>query len=92
MLTNNQMGQPQKPIAAEQQILALGHVLQSLREEDDVEVLIETTISYIQEQFNYSLIWIALYDRLKHTLFGKGGITPDGDTKFFTQTVCSQSW
>ncbi|MEH1969921.1 sensor histidine kinase [Nostoc sp.] len=81
------MGQPQKPIAAEQQILSLGRVLQSLREEDDVDVLIETTISYLKEQFDYRLIWIALYDRLNHILFGKGGITPDRDTSFLRQRV-----
>ncbi|MEH1845206.1 MAG: GAF domain-containing protein [Nostoc sp.] len=81
------MGQPQKPIAAEQQILSLGRVLQSLREEDDVDVLIETTISYLKEQFDYRLIWIALYDRLNHILFGKGGITPDHDTSFLRQRV-----
>lgn len=81
------MGQPQKSIAAEQQILALGSVLQSLREENDVDVLIEITIAYIYQQFDYSLIWIALYDRLKHTLFGKGGITPDQDTNFLRQRV-----
>ncbi|MFS0515463.1 GAF domain-containing protein [Nostoc sp. UIC 10607] len=81
------MGQPQKPIAAEQQILSLGRVLQSLREEDDVDVLIETTISYLKEQFDYRLIWVALYDRLNHILFGKGGITPDHDTSFLRQRV-----
>ncbi|MEH2309482.1 GAF domain-containing protein [Nostoc sp.] len=81
------MGQPQKPIAAEQQILSLGRVLQSLREEDDVDVLIETTISYLKEQFDYKLIWIALYDRLNHILFGKGGISPDRDTSFLYQKV-----
>lgn len=81
------MGQPQKSIAAEQQILSLGRVLQSLREEDDVDVLIETTISYLKEQFDYKLIWIALYDRLNHILFGKGGITPDHDTSFLRQRV-----
>jgi GAF domain-containing protein len=81
------MGQPQKPIAAEQQILSLGRVLQSLREEDNVDVLIETTISYLKEQFDYKLIWIALYDRLNHILFGKGGITPDHDTSFLRQRV-----
>jgi GAF domain-containing protein len=81
------MGQPQKPIAAEQQILSLGRVLQSLREEDDVDVLIETTISYLKEQFDYRLIWIALYDRLNHILFGKGGITPDDDMSFLRQRV-----
>ncbi|MEH2356291.1 GAF domain-containing protein [Nostoc sp.] len=81
------MGQPQKPIAAEQQILSLGRVLQSLREEDDVDVLIETTISYLKEEFDYKLIWIALYDRLNHILFGKGGITPDRDMSFLRQRV-----
>jgi GAF domain-containing protein len=81
------MGQPQKPIAAEQQILSLGRVLQSLREEDDVDVLIETTISYLKEQFDYKLIWIALYDRLNHILFGQGGITPDHDNVFLRQRV-----
>ncbi|MEH2396799.1 sensor histidine kinase [Nostoc sp.] len=81
------MGQPQKPIAAEQQILSLGRILQSLREEEDVDVLIETTISYLKEQFDYRLIWIALYDRLNHMLFGKGGITPDRDTSFLRQRV-----
>lgn len=81
------MGQPQKPIAAEQQILSLGRILQSLREEEDVDVLIETTISYLKEQFDYRLIWIALYDRLNHILFGKGGITPDRDTSFLRQRV-----
>ncbi|MEH2371558.1 GAF domain-containing protein [Nostoc sp.] len=81
------MGQPQKSIAAEQQILSLARVLQNLREEDDVDVLIETTISYLREQFDYRLIWIALYDRVNHILFGKGGTTPDNDTVFLRQRV-----
>ncbi|MEH1778362.1 MAG: GAF domain-containing protein [Nostoc sp.] len=81
------MGQPQKPIAAEQQILSLGRVLQSIREEDDVDVLIETTISYLKEQFDYRLIWIALYDHLNHILFGQGGMTPDRDQSFLRQRV-----
>jgi len=81
------MGQPQKQDAAEQQILSLGRILQSLRDEDDVDVLIETTISYLKEQFGFSLIWIALYDRLNHILFGKGGITPSSDTSFLQQRL-----
>jgi GAF domain-containing protein len=81
------MGQPQQSIAAEQQILSLGRVLQKLREEDDVDVLIATTISYLQEQFDYKLIWIALYDRLNHILLGKGGLTSGSDTTFLKQRV-----
>ncbi|MBE9205252.1 GAF domain-containing protein [Nostoc sp. LEGE 06077] len=81
------MGQPQRPIAAEQPIIALGRVLQTIREEDNVDVLIDTTISYIREQFDYNLIWIALYDLPKHTLIGKGGVAPDGDSKFLRKQV-----
>lgn len=80
------MGQPQKSIAAEQQILSLGRILQKLREADSVDVLIETTISYLQEQFDYKLIWIALYDRVNHILCGKGG-TPTSETYFLEQRV-----
>ncbi len=81
------MGQPQKPIAAEQQIISLGRVLQSLREDDNIDVLIQTTISYLKEQFDYKLVWIALSDRLNHILFGKGGIAPDNDTSFLKKRV-----
>ncbi len=91
MLTNNQMGPPEKLIAAEKQIISLGRVLQKLREEDNVEVLIETTIAYIKEQFDYQLIWIALYDRLNHTLSGKGGMTPTKDTNFLQQRLVLSS-
>lgn len=87
MFNGNQMRQPQKLTAAEQQILSLGRILQSLREEDNVDALIATTISYLQEQFDYSLIWIAFYDRLNHMLFGKGGTTPSSDTSFLKQRV-----
>ncbi len=80
------MGQPQKLTAAKQEPLSsLGHFLQSLREEDNVEVLIANTISYLQDEYEYSLIWIALYDRLNHVLIGKGGIIPGNNTTFLKQ-------
>jgi transcriptional regulator with GAF, ATPase, and Fis domain len=81
------MRQPQKPTAAEQQILSLGRILERLREEDNVEVLIEITISYLKEQFDYNLIWLALYDRLNHILIGKGGVTPVSDSSQLRQKV-----
>ncbi len=87
MFTNNQMRQYQKFTPAEQQLFSLGRILQILREEDNAEVLIEKTISYLKEQFDYSLIWIALYDRLNHILFGKGGATPDSENSYLRQRV-----
>jgi GAF domain-containing protein len=92
MFTKNfQMGQPQRPIAAEQPIIALGSILQSIREEDNLDVLINTIIAYIQEQFEYNLVWIALYDRLQHSLIGKGGIAPDADSRFLHKRVVLHS-
>ncbi|MEO0971282.1 MAG: hypothetical protein AAFX80_23950, partial [Cyanobacteria bacterium J06639_18] len=72
-------------ITTEQKILSLGRILQNLREEDNVDTLIEKTISFFQEYFQYSLIWVALYDRLNHILFGKGGITPGNETNILQQ-------
>lgn len=79
------MGQHQIPTAYEKQIVALGRVLQTLREEENADVLIETTLNYLQSEFSYRLIWIGLYDRLDHRLFGKGGFTPNGDTTLLKQ-------
>jgi GAF domain-containing protein len=81
------MRQPPNFTAAEEQILSLGRVFQSLREEDNFDALIATTVSYLQEQFEYKLIWIALYDRLNHVLYGKGGITPSNDISYLKQRV-----
>ncbi|HLO89391.1 MAG TPA: GAF domain-containing protein, partial [Nostocaceae cyanobacterium] len=81
------MGQPKKPLAAEQQILSLGNVLQRLREEDNVDILIEMTAAYLQGQFDYQLIWIAIYDRLNHILLGKGGVIPNNDQNFLRQRL-----
>ncbi|BDA69694.1 hypothetical protein CAL7716_038600 [Calothrix sp. PCC 7716] len=50
------MGQPQRPIGAEQHIISLGRVLQSLREEDNIDVLIQTIITFVKEQFDYNLL------------------------------------
>lgn len=81
------MGQPQRPIAAEQHIISLGRVLQSLREEDNVDVLIETIITFVKEQFDYKVIWVALYDRLNHILIGKGGVAPGSSDNFLNQRL-----
>ena len=72
------MVQPNEPNANDKQLVALGRVLQILREEENSDVLIDTVLSYLEAEFDYSLIWIGLYDRLEHRLYGKGGSTPAG--------------
>ncbi|MBD1810565.1 GAF domain-containing protein [Microcoleus vaginatus DQ-U2] len=79
------MGQQQRPKDLDEQIATLERVLQTLREEENVEVLLSTTLGYLQTEFDWPLIWIGLYDRQAHRLFGKGGITPNGDLSFLKQ-------
>ncbi|MDY7024047.1 MAG: ATP-binding protein, partial [Cyanobacteriota bacterium] len=78
------MGQPSH-LGNRLQAMTLSQVLQTLREEDNIDVLLQTSLSYLQAKFNYRLIWIGLYDRLDHQLVGKGGITPDGERSFLHQ-------
>lgn len=79
------MGQQNLQPDHEDQLVNLGRALQALREEDNAEVLIQTTLDYLKDEFKYRLIWIGLYDRLEHRLVGKGGITPNADTTLLKQ-------
>ena len=81
------MSQQQKPNSDDKKLVSLGRVLQILREEDNVDVLIETSLNYLQAEFDYSLIWIGFYDRLDHRILGKGGIAPGGDISFLKQRI-----
>ncbi|MEG4010959.1 MULTISPECIES: sensor histidine kinase [unclassified Microcoleus] len=79
------MGHEQRSKDLDEQMAGLERVLQTLREEENVEVLLETTLGYLQAEFDWRLIWIGLYDRQAHRLFGKGGMTPNGDLSFLKQ-------
>ncbi|MBE9183687.1 GAF domain-containing protein [Microcoleus sp. LEGE 07076] len=79
------MGHQQRPKDLDEEIADLDRVLQTLREEENVEVLLETTLGYLQAEFDWRLIWIGLYDRQAHRLLGKGGMTPNGDLSFLKQ-------
>jgi GAF domain-containing protein len=84
---NHSLGQPKKTILPEEEIISLGKLLRKLRDKDDADALIQETIAYIQGQFDYQLIWLALYDRQNHKLVGKGGILPGLDKSFLRQKV-----
>ncbi len=81
------MVQDKEPNTYDKQLVALGRVLQTLREEENSDVLMETVIAYLQAEFDYGLIWIGLYDRVEHRLFGKGGVTPSGDIALLKQRI-----
>lgn len=79
------MGESHRPKDFTAEMMDLERVLQILREQEDVEILLETTLAYLQAELDYDVIWIGLYDRLDHRLFGKGGVAPHGDISFLKQ-------
>ncbi len=84
------MVQPKEPQSYDKQLVALGRILHTLREEENSDVLIDTVLNYLKTEFDYSLVWVGLYDRLEHRLFGKGGIIPSGDKSFLKQRFSLQ--
>lgn len=74
-------------LSHEKQLVALGRVLQTLREEERIDVLIQSALSYLDAEFNYAVVWIGLYERLGHYLLGHGGVIPNGDSKFLQQQL-----
>lgn len=79
------MVQPKEPTTYDKHLISLGRTLQTLREEENADVLIDTLLNYVKAEFDYSLVWIGLYDRVEHQLFGKGGFSPRGDIPQFRQ-------
>ena len=74
----------------QEQLITLANILQILREEDNVELLIESVFNYLLDNFDYRLIWLGLYDRIKHHLVGKKGF-PEDNNDFFKQTFILNS-
>ncbi len=81
------MGRKQSIPVHQTESLTLGQILQTLREEDDVDLLVETSLAYLTTKFNSYLTWMGLYDRLDHQLVGKGGVSPMGKNDFFKQRI-----
>ncbi|MBW4441436.1 MAG: GAF domain-containing protein [Plectolyngbya sp. WJT66-NPBG17] len=77
------MGHSKETTQSEQQLTALGRVLQQLREGDTVAI--ETVYAYFNTCFSFDLVWIGLYDRAEHRLFGKGGKSPLKDAPLLKQ-------
>ncbi len=66
----------------DRQFVNLGRIMQFLRDEDSIDSLLSATLDYLRDNFDYKLIWMALYEPENHRLTGKGGITPAGEIKF----------
>jgi GAF domain-containing protein len=80
------MGQPKAPATHEKQMVALGRILQSLREEESLESLVAATVAHVEAAFSYTFLWVGLYDRIQHRLYGRGGLCAQG-SRFLKQQI-----
>jgi GAF domain-containing protein len=89
LVTNFQgdMASQKEPSTYEKQLVALGRTLQALCEGENLDVLIQITLNYLQSEFDYALIWLGLYERMGHRLVGKGGVSPNGDVPILKQRI-----
>uniref|UniRef100_B8HTH7 Putative GAF sensor protein n=1 Tax=Cyanothece sp. (strain PCC 7425 / ATCC 29141) TaxID=395961 RepID=B8HTH7_CYAP4 len=67
-------------------LVALEEVLQTLRDQQRIDRLVETTSQFLHKEFNYPLVWIAVYLREEHMLVGQGGVS-EKDHSFLKQKV-----
>jgi hypothetical protein len=76
------MGKLPNPKSFDTKLVTLARIMQTLREERNLEVLLKATLDYLCNEFDYRLVWLGLYDRLEHRLEGKGGKSPNNDSAF----------
>lgn len=71
----------------EKQLVALGRALQKVRELDHGDAMIQAVIQYLQDEFDYSFIWLGLYQAKSHILVGQGGIVPASEKAILSQKL-----
>jgi GAF domain-containing protein len=76
-----------EPSNYEKQLVALGRALQALREEETADGAVKVALEHLKTEFDYTLIWLGLYDRVQHRLIGKGGVCPTGDAAVLKQRL-----
>ncbi len=68
------------------QLVTLESVLQTLREQENVETVIEITLRHLKRESDFNLVWIGLCDPAKPILIGQGGTAPE-DTPLLKQRI-----
>jgi len=76
------MGQPHHPPPHERRLVALGRILQSLREGGPPEQLVQLVLEHVKTEFEYSILWVGRYDRSNHQMLLQGCVVPD-DARVF---------
>lgn len=72
------MSQTHSGPAYDRQMVALGRILQSLRDAQSAQETVNLALDYVQTEFDFEVAWLGLYDRVHHRLDTKGFQVPKG--------------
>jgi GAF domain-containing protein len=72
------MVQQPLPLSQERRFVALSQLLQTLREQDDIDTLIQFVVEHLERETGYGLIWVGLYDPADQVVIGRGGSSNNG--------------
>jgi len=81
------MGSPKQSPNHEKHLVALKQTLQVLREAEQEGDLLEAVLEYLKTELDYALVWISRYDRVRHSLQGKGVSTTAGEIAALKQPM-----
>jgi len=81
------MGSSKQSPNHEKHLLALKQTLQDLREAENEQALLDAVLDYLKNELDYALVWIGRYDRVRHSLQGKGNSTTAGDIPALKQQI-----
>lgn len=72
------MSQNHSGPAYDKQMVALGRILQNLRDAQNAQEAVNLALNYVQLEFSYEFAWIGLYEPGNHRLNTKGVHLPKG--------------
>ena len=72
------MSQAHTGPAYEKQMVSLGRILQSLQDAQNSNEAVQVALDHVKAEFDFEVIWIGLYDRVRHRLNTKGFQCPRG--------------
>ncbi|ASC71803.1 Sensor histidine kinase [Halomicronema hongdechloris C2206] len=76
------MGQPHHPPPHERRLVALGRILQALRQGGAPDQLVQLVLDHVRTEFDYPILWVGRYDQSNHQMLLQGSVVP-GDSRVF---------
>ncbi len=71
--------------SSQEQLVRIQTLMAGLLDQDQVESLVDSALTFLQSELDYPLLWIAKYDANQSELIGLSGGLPQADSTAFSQ-------